>query len=162
MRFLSPEQVADLVAVMPAQYRALVVVGAYEGLRFGEIAALRRRDIDLIHKEIKVVRSAVDLAGAEVTFEQPKTNRSEREVPLFDIVIAEIEQHLAEHVGPGADGLVFTAAPGGPIRRGSFRRVWSTRHARRGSPASASTTYGIAQRRSGTAGASRSSQSASG
>jgi len=42
-RYLSPEQVEDLAAAMDDRYRALVYVGAYLGLRWGELGGLKAR-----------------------------------------------------------------------------------------------------------------------
>ena len=47
-------EVERLVDEMPRQYRALVLVGAYAGLRWGEAAGLRRRDIDPLRSRIRV------------------------------------------------------------------------------------------------------------
>jgi len=46
-RYLSQVEVERLIAEVPERYRAVVLVGAYAGLRWGEAAGLRRRDIDL-------------------------------------------------------------------------------------------------------------------
>jgi integrase len=41
-RFLTVDEVAALAEAIPARFRALVLVAVYGGLRFGELAALRR------------------------------------------------------------------------------------------------------------------------
>ena len=58
MRFLTPDEVATLVAAIDERYRAFVVVGAYCGLRLGEMAGLRRHRVDLLHRHIQVVETA--------------------------------------------------------------------------------------------------------
>jgi integrase len=91
------------------QYRALVLVGAYAGLRWGEAAGLRRRDIDPLRSRIRVTSTAVELRG-RVTFDnEPKTTRSKRSVPVARSVMRRLEQHLSEFVDPTSDALVFTA-----------------------------------------------------
>src|SRR4030095_2453203 len=47
MRFLTPTEIDHLAKVIHPRYRALVVVGAYGGLRIGELAGLRRARVDL-------------------------------------------------------------------------------------------------------------------
>jgi integrase len=42
MRFLTPVEIARLADTIRPHYRALVLVGAYGGLRIGELAGLRR------------------------------------------------------------------------------------------------------------------------
>jgi integrase len=66
-RYLSQSEVERLVDEMPPQYRALVLVGAYAGLRWGEAAGLRRCDIDPVRSRIRVTSTAVELRG-RVTF----------------------------------------------------------------------------------------------
>jgi integrase len=45
-RFLTPGEVARLADAIDVRYRALVLVGAYGGLRIGELAGLHRDDVD--------------------------------------------------------------------------------------------------------------------
>ena len=47
MRFLDPDGVARLANTIDPRYRALVLLGAYGGLRSGELFALRRERLDL-------------------------------------------------------------------------------------------------------------------
>ena len=46
-RFLSQSEVEALVEAMPSPYRALVLVGVFGGLRWGEAAGLTRASIEL-------------------------------------------------------------------------------------------------------------------
>ena len=62
-RYLSQSEVERLVDERPPQYRALVLVGAYAGLRWGEAAGLRRRDIDPPRSHIRITSAAVELRG---------------------------------------------------------------------------------------------------
>jgi integrase len=48
MRFLTPVEIARLADAIRPRYRALVLVGAYGGLRIGELAGLRRSRVDLL------------------------------------------------------------------------------------------------------------------
>jgi integrase len=43
----SLDQVWRLAALMPRRFRALVIIAAFTGLRWGELVALRVRDVDL-------------------------------------------------------------------------------------------------------------------
>jgi integrase len=102
---------------MPPQYRALVLVGAYAGLRWGEAAGLRRRDIDPLRFRIRVTSTAVELRGRVTLDNEPKTTRSKRSVPVARSVMRRLEDHLSEFVDPAPDALVFTAPEGGPLFR---------------------------------------------
>lgn len=59
-----------------------------------------------------------------MTFGEPKTAKSRRVVPVARTVMRDLEAHLCTYTGPHADALVFTAAHGGPLRRGTFRQTW--------------------------------------
>ena len=61
--FLSRVEVEQLVEAMPARYAALILVGAYAGLRWGEAVGLRRRDIDITRSRIRVSQTAVEVRG---------------------------------------------------------------------------------------------------
>lgn len=125
-RFLSQDEVEVLAAAMPDRYSALVLVGAYAGLRWGEAAGLTRSNVDVLRSRIRVVSTAVEVRGHITLGNEPKTRRSRRTVPVARSVMRRIEQHLAEFVQPEADALVFTAPGGGPLRRSLFaRRAWA-------------------------------------
>lgn len=116
-RFLSQPQVERLVAEMPVHDRALVLVGAYAGLRWGEAVGLRRRDVDPLRSRIRVSGTAVQLHGQVTLDNEPKTSRSKRTIPLARSIMRRVEHHLDEYVGPSPESLVFTAPGGGPLYR---------------------------------------------
>jgi integrase len=121
-RFLSAEQVAQLADAMPdTGSRVLVLVAAYGGLRWGELAALRRGRCDLLRRRIIVDAAVSDLAGRlHVTV--PKSHQ-ERAVALPVFVVEELALHL-HHLPRDPDTFVFTSPRGGLLRYSNFRRVW--------------------------------------
>ena len=124
MAFATPEQVAMLADVIQPEYRALVLTAAYSSLRWGELAGLRRRNVNPLHRTVTVVEQLTEVNG-HLAFGPPKTNSSRRTVRLPDVVADELTAHLERYAEPGPDGLVFPAAEGGPMRRSNFRRrVW--------------------------------------
>ena len=134
-RFLSQDEVELLAESMPDRYRALVLVGAYAGLRWGEAAGLTRANVDVLRSRIRVMSTAVEVRGHVTLGNEPKTRRSRRTIPVARSVMRRVEDHLAEHVGPEADALVFTAPAGGPLRRSLFaRRAWAPAVERAGLP----------------------------
>jgi integrase len=122
-RYLSQSEVERLVDEMPPRYCALVLVGAYAGLRWGEAAGLRRRDIDPLRSRIRITSTAVELRGRVTLDNEPKTTRSKRSVPVARSVMRRLELHLSEFVEPTSDALVFTVPSGGPLFRVWGRRV---------------------------------------
>ena len=122
-RFLSAEEVARLADAMPdTASRALVLVAAYGGLRWGELAALRRSRCDLLRRRLIVDAAMSDVAG-RLEMKAPKSHQA-RTVALPVFVVEELARHL-ESVPHDPEALVFTSPRGGPLRYSSFRRrVW--------------------------------------
>jgi integrase len=122
-RYLSQSEVERLVAQMPAEYAALILVGAYAGLRWGEAVGLRRCDIDTGRSRIVVTQTAVEVNGKVTLGNQPKTTRSKRSVPVARLVMRRIVVHLDLFVKPQGDALLFTSPSGGPLFRAFGNRV---------------------------------------
>src|SRR5919198_2231443 len=81
MRVATVAQVAALAEAIDRRYRALVLVAAYAGLRWGELVGLRVRRVDLLHRRITVAEQATEIAG-RFTWGPPKTQAGRRTVPL--------------------------------------------------------------------------------
>ncbi|WP_375426507.1 tyrosine-type recombinase/integrase [uncultured Friedmanniella sp.] len=123
--FLSQAELERLVEKMPERYRALVLVGAYAGLRWGEAVGLTRRNVDVFRSRIIVESTAVEVAGKVMLGQAPKTKRSRRTIPVARSVMRRIDEHLTAFVDVGPGSLLFTASKGGPLFRGTFgRHVW--------------------------------------
>jgi integrase len=103
-------------------YRALVLLGAYGGLRIGEMAGLRRGRVDLDHAMVEVVEIVTEVSGY-LHFGPPKTRSGYRRVGLPRVVVDALAEQLAR---PGsADDLVFVGPQGGTLRLSGFRhRIW--------------------------------------
>ena len=54
MRFLTPGQVSELADAIEPRYRSFVLVGAYGGLRLGEMTGLRWERVDLLRRRVDV------------------------------------------------------------------------------------------------------------
>jgi integrase len=123
MRFLTPIEVATLADTIDPAYKAFVILGAYGGLRRGEMLALRRKHIDLLHAKVEIVATLVELSG-RLHENPPKTKAGRRTVPIPNIVVMALSEHLA--LSPGEpDDYLFTAPMGGPVRSAAWRtRVW--------------------------------------
>ncbi|MBA2279803.1 MAG: site-specific integrase [Acidimicrobiia bacterium] len=125
MKFLSHDEVAALAAVIDERYRALVLVASYCGLRAGELMALRRPNVDLLHRSIAVVEQ-VHAGGGHHHVSPPKSAAGRRSVAVPSIVVESLEIHLGEFAEAGSAGLVFPAPSGGFMRPENFRRrVWT-------------------------------------
>lgn len=121
-RFLTRDEVDRLADAMDPQYRVVVLLGAMCGLRWGEIAGLRRSRIDVLRSRLTVDQTAVEAPGHKVSFGDPKTRGSRRTIPVARSIMAQIEQHMNTYVGAEPDALLVTAPEGGACYRGTFRR----------------------------------------
>lgn len=125
MRFLDADEVARLADAIEPRYRALVLVGAYSGLRIGELAGLRRSRVDLLRGSVEVVDIVTEVAGV-VAIGPPKTKASRRRVVLPRRVVGVLAEHLVTYTRPEPDAFVFAGRDGGVLRRSIFRsRHWT-------------------------------------
>lgn len=104
-------ELAALVAAMPPRYRAMVLLASWCGLRFGELAELRRKDVSLALGVIHVRRGVVRVNGR---FEvgTPKSDAGVRDVAIPPHLLPAIQAHLDEHVLGAKESLLFPAADG--------------------------------------------------
>lgn len=133
-RYLTHEQVAELAdacAAVPvskyssttaadrAAYRLLVLFLAYTGLRWGELAGLRVRRLDLMRRRASIVETYVVVDG-HVAASDPK-NHERREVPVPRFLVDVLAAHVA---GKDGDALVFGGEKAGaPMRSRTFQRA---------------------------------------
>lgn len=115
-RFLSAAEVARLVDAAGRDGLAVQTL-AYTGLRFGELAALRVRRVDLMRRRVEVAEAVTEVNGALVAG-TPKTHQR-RSVPLPRFLVDQIAPLLA---GKGPDDFVFTSSTGAQLRLMNFRR----------------------------------------
>ncbi len=121
-RYLNAEQVARLADAMPdVGHRTLVFVLAYGGLRWGEMAALRRGRVDVLRRRLEIKEAFTEISG-RLSLGSPKTHGS-RTAHLPPFVAEMLGVHL-QSVADKADALVFAAPLGGPLRYSNARRAF--------------------------------------
>ncbi len=114
----SVAEVFALADGITPHYRAFVLTAALASLRWGELVALRRRDLDL-DSGLLFVRRALIERGGHLEISLPK-NQKTRTVAIPAVLVDELRRHL-ERVDKDADALVFTGERGGTPRRGNWR-----------------------------------------
>lgn len=112
--YLTHTQVAALAGAVDRQPEVVRFL-AYTGLRWGEMAALRVQDFDMLRRRVNISRSVTESGG--LVWSTPKT-WERRSVP-FPAVIA--DELAALMVGKGRDDLVFTDMRGGVLRNSNWR-----------------------------------------
>ena len=135
---LTISQVYALADAVGQRYRALVLLATFSSLRWGELGALRRCDIDLEARTVRVARQLAQVRGGGFTFGPPKSRAGMRVVPIPEVIIPAIQWHLSCFALPGDEGLVFTSPAGRPLHHTNFRRrYWlpALKHGRSRQPA---------------------------
>jgi integrase len=113
-------EVEAVAEAIEPRYRAMLLLAAYGGLRFGECAGLQRRDLRLLERRVDVRRQVTEVRGV-LEVGPLKTTTSRRTVPIPSFLAEELASHLAAYTAPEPEAFVFTGPGGGPVRRATFR-----------------------------------------
>lgn len=114
-------QVYRLGEAIGPRFRVFILTAGLTGMRWGELIALRRADMDLENGLVSVHRTFAEMSGGRLVEGPPKSAAGVRTVTLPGVLIEELQQHLAQHVESGADAFVFTGVHGATPKRGSWR-----------------------------------------
>lgn len=113
------DELVIMVEAMPSKYQLAVLLAAWCGPRFGELAELRRKDVDLRELDednrggwLRIRRSVVWCSAGGRVIKEPKTAGSRRVVSIPPHVVPAIVAHIDEHAAPGDEGLLFPGADG--------------------------------------------------
>lgn len=94
------------------EWRSLILLAIWCGMRFGELAELRRSDIDLDKRVIRI-RRAMSRAAKGAKYEKtPKSDAGHRDQRIPAAIAPALKEHLNSRV-TGHDGLVFPGPRGG-------------------------------------------------
>jgi integrase len=109
------------------RYLTQVLLATFASLRWGEVTALRRSDIDLKADTVRVRAAFVERSTGEILLGPPKSKAGRRVVGIPKAIIPVLSEHLSVFVKDEPRALVFPGAKGGPLRRGNFNRMsaWS-------------------------------------
>lgn len=105
---------------MKDRSRLVVLTGAYTGLRFGELAALRLDDLDLLRRTLRVDEQLSRRGSSRMTLGPLKSKKAYRTIGIPAFLAEELATHLSAFP-PSAD-FVFSREKGGPLDYGRFRR----------------------------------------
>lgn len=130
IRPASIDELAKLVDAMePPRYRAMLLLASWCALRFGELTELRRKDVDLDDRVIRVRRGVVRIKGGFQTG-TPKSVAGSRDVAIPPHLLPALRDHLVVHTEPGAESLLFPAEGGGHLAPSTlYRRFYKARAA---------------------------------
>lgn len=86
-------EVGALAAAMPDHLRVVVLLASWCQLRRGEILALRRRDIDLLHGTLSIVPTRTPTMAGDMLVKAPKTEAGRRKVTIPSNVVPALGSH---------------------------------------------------------------------
>lgn len=120
MAFLSWQEVAALANAHNDRLRTFVYFAVDTGMRWSELVGLRRGDVDVATRKVRVTSQLVRLESGEWLRKEPKTPASIRSITISQFTANLLSSHLDAYSLPGADGLVFPNAAGKPLVNSSF------------------------------------------
>ncbi|MEV4457034.1 tyrosine-type recombinase/integrase [Microbispora sp. NPDC049633] len=120
---LTVAQVFELADRMAdRRFRALILLTTFASLRWGEVIALRRSDIDIEARTVRVREQLIELDGGDMVLAPPKSRAGKRTVSIPSVIVPALVDHLDQFTGTGDDAFVFLGKRGAFLRGGNFRR----------------------------------------
>lgn len=123
---IRPATLAELeaiVAEMPEQLQLMVLLAAWCALRFGELAELRRKDVDTRAGALHVRRGVTWVHG-ETIVGPPKSEAGVRDVAIPPHLVPAVRAHLRDHTMRGQDGLLFPSPRGKNLTSATLYESW--------------------------------------
>ncbi|MEO3796502.1 site-specific integrase [Nonomuraea sp. B10E15] len=102
------------------RFRAMVLLATFASLRWGEVSALRRMDVDLQARTVRVRVAFVERSAGGLVLGPPKSKAGRRTVGIPQSIVPVLQEHMDTYVQDEPGALLFPAAKGGPIRRSGF------------------------------------------
>ena len=121
-----PEVVA-LVEAMRPQFAAMVWLGVVLGLRWGEVAGLRVKRVDLLRRTVTIAEQVSRDVGGIGMIGPPKSAAGRRTISIPIELAETLSAHLVSVglTGADPDALLFSNAEGLPLDYSNWRRrVW--------------------------------------
>jgi integrase len=85
------------------RFRALVLLAAFVSLRWGEVTALRRCDLDMAAGTVRVRATFTERSNGQIILGPPKSRAGLRTVSIPTTILPDIAAHLAKHTRPDAN-----------------------------------------------------------
>ena len=92
--FLTIDQVMRLAAKVPDRWRAFILLMTFASVRWGEITALTRDDIDLVSCEVRIRRQFLERSTGVIAAGPPKSRAGSRTVTFPALILPDIQEHL--------------------------------------------------------------------
>jgi integrase len=109
-------------AIQP-RYRLTVLLAAFTQLRYGELMALRRRDVDMASGVLRVKASVTQVRRVR-TLKGPKSPAGYRRVAIPAVLWPDVQHHIKSFAEAGPEGRVFVGPKGATPTTQNFNRIW--------------------------------------
>lgn len=120
---IDDDELDRLIDVTPFHYKTAVFATSYLGMRAGELWALRRRNINELHKELTIDSSVAEIKSKGLVMGPPKGGKPRTISVPEDVMTMLIAQ--AERVNAGPDDWLFPSPKGFQVRHHNFSEdVW--------------------------------------
>jgi integrase len=118
-------EVFALAERMPERFRAMIILTTFGCLRWGEVTALQRRDLDLVAGTVRVRQSYGEEAGGSLVLGPPKSRAGLRTVSIPSAISPMLAAHCDAYAKDDPDAFLFTGPSKGhpPLRRNNFRKL---------------------------------------
>jgi integrase len=93
-RFLAPDQVERLTTAIDDRYESLIYTGTYLGLRWSELAGLKKANLDMVGRRVAIVGALERIGNGWRYSEQMKTLRSRRRVSIPKFIVDLLKDRL--------------------------------------------------------------------
>lgn len=120
MAVLDWEQCLTVVEAISPRHRAMIYLALDSGMRWSELVGLRRSQVDLVRRKVRVTEQLVELADRTRVRREPKTSAGVRSITISRMTTKNLKAHLDAFGQGDPDSLVFTSAAGTPISHSSF------------------------------------------
>jgi integrase len=94
--------VFEIAKAVPARYHALVLLATFADMRWGELAGLRRENLDLDACEIRIKETLSQPDKGALRTDTPKSQAGKRTVSFPAEITPEIRWHLERFAEPGS------------------------------------------------------------
>lgn len=122
---LTMKQVFVLADSTEPRFRMLILLATFASLRWGELAALQRRNVGLEAGTIRVIGTTTELKDGSITIGPPKSEAGKRVVSVPAMLLPDLRAHMETYAEQSDDGHVFVGPKGAKLRRANFTRVWA-------------------------------------
>lgn len=95
----------------------------FASLRWGEAIALRRPDLNLDARTVRVRAAIAERSTGELLLGPPKSKAGRRTVGIPAAIVPALREHLDTFASLDPGGLIFPGATGVPLRRSNFNKM---------------------------------------